>query len=98
MWITTIAISIILATIWIFNPYRQYNWRNCVERWTAREKSHGHPYYWKLRFQPDPKGKDWYHPYYSSWKDESADVNQDTYNRFDTHAPIRNWKNVILLQ
>lgn len=48
----TIA-AIILGCYAIFNPYLSFVPKDCVEKWTTRERSHGHPYYWKMRYQPE---------------------------------------------
>jgi hypothetical protein len=45
-----ITLLIVLGTVWIFNPYMAHRWRTDVERWTTRERSHGHPFYWLMRF------------------------------------------------
>ena len=37
---------------YIFNPYMAFKPKNNIQRWTTREKSYGHPHYWKLRYCP----------------------------------------------
>lgn len=41
---------VLVGVAWIFNPYLAPRWRTNAERWTTRERSHGHPFYWMLRF------------------------------------------------
>lgn len=41
-----------IGLVLIFNPYRALRWRTDEERWTARERSHGHPFYMRMRFDP----------------------------------------------
>lgn len=45
-----ITIIAMIGVVWIFNPYLAHRWRSTRERWTTRERSHGHPFYWMMRF------------------------------------------------
>lgn len=45
-----VTLIFIVGTIWVFNPYMSHQWRSSKERWTTRERSHGHPFYWKIRY------------------------------------------------
>lgn len=49
----TCGLIIMGGAFYIFNPYMAFKPKNCVEQWTTRERSYGHPYYWKLRYCPD---------------------------------------------
>lgn len=49
-----VTILIIIGVAWLFNPYMAQRWRTTRERWTTRERSHGHPFYWRMRYaDPD---------------------------------------------
>jgi len=45
-----IPILVVIGVIYIFNPYISQRWRTTRERWTTRERSHGYPFYWMMRF------------------------------------------------
>lgn len=44
-----VVISVVMAVAFLFNPYGAQRRRTTVERWTARDRSHGWPYYWKFK-------------------------------------------------
>lgn len=55
-----IALAIIFAlgsVMWL------YRWRTSAERWTTRERSHGHPFYWLMRYTG--WGKRYHHRLYN---------------------------------
>ena len=45
-----ITLLLVVGVVWVFNPYMAHRWRTDVERWTTRERSHGHPFYWMMRY------------------------------------------------
>lgn len=45
-----VTILVLISVVWIFNPYLAHRWRSTRERWTTRERSHGYPFYWMMRF------------------------------------------------
>ena len=45
--------AILGAMYAIFNPYLAFKPKTLCEKWTTRERSHGHPYYWKMRYCPE---------------------------------------------
>lgn len=47
------AAAMIAGVYMIFNPYLSFKPKTEIERWTTRERSYGHPYYFKLRYSPD---------------------------------------------
>lgn len=51
--ILIIPLLITVGVYWLFNPYLAHRWRTCGERWSTRERSHGHPFYWMMRYNPD---------------------------------------------
>ena len=48
-----LPIFITIGLFLIFNPYRALRWRTNDERWTTRERSYGHPFYMRMRFDPE---------------------------------------------
>ena len=46
------GVLLVFGVGFIFNPYlaNGWLWKGCQEEWTTRERSYGHPFYWKLRF------------------------------------------------
>lgn len=54
MYLQCATIAAILAGMYaIFNPYLAFKPKTLCEKWTTRERSHGHPYYWKMRYNPN---------------------------------------------
>ncbi len=52
--ITLLGVGAVCAGIYmLFNPYMSFKPKNCIEKWTTRERSYGHPYYWKMRYCPE---------------------------------------------
>ena len=47
------GLVVIGGVFYIFNPYMYFKPKTNVEKWTTREQSYGHPYYWKLRYCSD---------------------------------------------
>ncbi len=90
MYVIGCVVIVALVTAWIFNPMSAFKPKNCVEQWTTRERSHGHPYYWKLRFMPNCFEQ----KYRSGYDDKSI---SDPLNRFPIHVPKRVVSNVILI-
>lgn len=45
-----LILTLVFGIVWMFNPYMASRWRTDVERWTTRERSYGHPFYWKMRY------------------------------------------------
>ncbi len=90
------VVIIALVTAWIFNPYKTFKPATkqsvgCVEKWTTRERSHGYPYYWKLRFMPDCFKQNKY------WSGYDDDNYTDPLNRFPIHVPKHVVSNVIII-
>ena len=52
-----IPIVILLTLCWVFNPYMAHRERTVCERWQTRERSYGHPLYWKIRYLPGGWGE-----------------------------------------
>ena len=53
MYLTCVTIAGILAGMYaIFNPYLAFKPKTSCEKWTTRERSYGHPYYFKLKYEP----------------------------------------------
>ena len=43
-------LMLVVGVVWIFNPYLAHRWRSTKERWTTRQRSHGYPFYWMMRY------------------------------------------------
>lgn len=80
-----IVFGTIITIAFLFNGARRN--RNSIERWTTRERSHGWPYYWKVKQQM------WACPQNEAlWKA----LEDKAFNRY---APItRVCKNIIYLE
>ena len=61
-----IPLIIIVITGLLFNPYLAFKPRDNFERWTTRELSYGHPYYWKKRYCSGKQSNDDY-PLHLGW-------------------------------
>ena len=48
-----IPIIIVISLFTIFNPYMAFTPRSACERWQTRERSYGHPFYWKMKNLPE---------------------------------------------
>ena len=87
------TLLVIVGVVWIFNPYMAHRWRTCVERWTTRERSHGHPFYWLMRYGD----KDSAYDHDADWQSKSyIGMHKNLYNR-----PAKqecNVKNVIYIE
>lgn len=44
------AAVVIIAIVWIFNPYKGGGWRSKAELWKTNERSHGYPLYFKMQY------------------------------------------------
>lgn len=66
----------------LFNPYGAQRWRTTLERWTARDRSHGWPYYWTFKNQCP--------------KDRSGMIEAKAYNRHRRHSRV--CSNIIYLE
>ena len=42
----------LVGLYYVFNPYMWFSPRSNEELWKTRERSYGHPYYWKMRYDP----------------------------------------------
>lgn len=50
-----IIVTVILAMI--LNPYLSHEPKDMLESWTTRERSFGHPYYWRMRYCAGERSK-----------------------------------------
>ncbi len=90
-----IPLIIILITGLIFNPYLAHESRDTLERWTTRERSFGHPYYWRMRYCAGKKSKDdnpislsWNNNNKFNWCSEYSKDHGDNY--FEHHSDVYN--------
>lgn len=90
-----IPLIVILITGLILNPYMSHKPRDMLERWTTRERSFGHPYYWRMRYCAGKQFNDDY-PLHLSWLNNerfkwcSAYSNDCGDNYFDHHTDVHN--------
>lgn len=91
-----ILLVVVLATAYVFSPYFALRPRTSEERWTTRERSYGHPYYWKLRYgehcdeKCDPGNSDGCKP--EGWSER----HHEAYNR--RNKIVRTCKNVVYIE
>jgi len=87
-------IVLIIAGL-VFNPYMAHEPRDMLERWTTRERSFGHPYYWRMRFCAGEQSVD-DNPISLSWGNNerfkwcSAYSNDCGDNYFEHHPDVYN--------
>lgn len=53
MYQVVIFLILVITTYKLFNPYLSFEPKSVYEQWTTRERSYGHPYYWKMRYCPE---------------------------------------------
>lgn len=106
-----IPLIIIVIAGLIFNPYLSHKPKNILERWSTRERSFGHPYYWRMRYcagkQSDSDNPlhlgwlnneryEWCKDYSKDCKDNYLNRHQDVYNRFPNRRGFI--KNVMYIE
>lgn len=47
-----VPLFILGCVCYLFNPYMSFIPKSEIDLWKTRERSHGHPYYYKLRYNP----------------------------------------------
>ena len=108
-----IGIPLIIVVIvgLIFNPYLAFEPKDMLEQWTTRERSFGHPYYWRMRYCPGKQSDDDY-PLKLGWKnnehydwcgayskdcdDNYYEHHQDAYNLFPKKRSFA--KNIMYIE
>ena len=49
----SVVVFLLVGIFLLFNPYKALRWRTDEERWSTRERSYGHPFYMRMRFDPE---------------------------------------------